>query len=372
MTDWRFHVVNTTSGARYRETFATAFNGDVSLNMGVGGSITIPISAHPNEDKAFWDQLTMPTIRTIVVTYKDVAVWAGIVWKRKYSKTAQEFVLTLRDVWSLLEKRYLIEPMTKPAQSSLTFGPASLESMASRVVEHAANDPSWRDNLPIEFLTGYVPGTTTLTYKGWQAPTTAEALEQIISWSGGPDVWFQPHLAVGGGDDSTFSWKMHSKENLNKEKVLGVHVDGGVSSVEYEVEESAENIINRAYVFGVGNGSRTASASAFHSGTKYVQLDGMWQDRKTKNEDPLQRYADQRVKLNASPEYTHTLVIAPDGTPGLLTQTGDTLALEPGMTIRRSADDDPWLDDTKNFRLVGYRLRVTEDGAETISLDLRG
>lgn len=375
MSDWRFHIVSTNSGSRYMETYPASFQGDVSLNMGVGGSCVIPFAAHPGEPKTFWESLTRPVNRTLVVSYKDIAVWAGVIWKRKYSKKDESFTLTMRDLWSVLERRYLIDPSVKPAASHLSFGPATLPHIAVRLVQHAANDPTWRDDLPVVFPTAAeypTPQSTDpqLNYLGYQASTSAEALERVIGWQGGPDIWFKP--VMDSDDNAPFRWHMQSQKDLNAEKVIGIHLDGGASAVDYEVEESAEGIINRAYVFGVGNGKATASAQGFHTGTKYLQLDGMWQDRKTTQEHHLQRFADERVLLHAGPEYSHTVSIAPDGLPGLLDEANSRLLLEPGMSVHRRSDDDPWLDAEKNFRLTGYKMSVDAAGAGTIALDLRG
>ncbi|VXA92231.1 hypothetical protein [Citricoccus sp. K5] len=368
--DWRFFIVSTNSGVVHREIYPSAFNGDISLNTGVGGSVTIPLASVRDAGKSYWESLTLPTIRSLFVTYKGVAVWGGVVWKRKYTKSANTITLTMQDLWSVLKRRYLIRAITRPAESHLQFGPYSLVTAAWKIVQFAKDDATWRDDLPIIFPSNTVAGDTVLNYRGYQAITVADAVEQVIGWSGGPDVWFKPERNTS---DSTgrFHWRMQSEAALNMDHQIDVNLVG--SGVDYEVEHDAENVVNKAYVFGVGNGSKTASASEFRHETQYIQLDGAWMDRKTHQRHHLVRFAGERVRRNADMNYTHRMTIHPDGFPGLLNNNESALRIVPGMVVNRISDDsDPFLNPNKSFRLAGYRLSVGANGADPIELDLRG
>lgn len=371
MLDWRFHMVHTTSGTPYKEIFPSKWNGDLSLNAGMGGSLTLPVSAHPDWSKADWEGISALTNRTLVVSYQDKAVWAGILWRRKYDVARQEFQFTLRDLWSVWEKRYLIRPGDDPAKSVLEFGPSEYPTMAVRVAQHASNDPTWHDNLPIIFPEGYIRGDVVLRYEGHEGTTVADALEQIMSVEGGPDVWFEPHW-----DDSTidrpFRWIMHCEVDLNADRQVDVHLSGGAAGTGYTVEHNAENVINNAYVFGIGNGLATASAYDFHEGTEFIQLDGLWSDRRTTQKRHLVRFASERIRIHRNDENVHTMTVHADGTPGLLTSDGSEVQIVPGITINRLSFEDPFLAPLQSFRVAGMRLSVGPNGAAPITLDLRG
>lgn len=359
---WSFEIVETHTGNRLGPAPITGFSGARSLNAGEGGSADLMVQ-EPGWSDTDLDWLTRPTVRTLVASWDNTPVYAGVIWKRTYGFGSGKVGLVLRDFWSLLEGRALIGPAaTYPSQSFYRFGPASLSTLADRLVRQVAeNNAEALDNLPVLYP-AFIAGTEERIFWGYNMQTVLEGLEGLMEdGAGGPDLDFAP---VWNGD--RFAWQMGANPSLNFVHQVDIHLEGGASGTAFTLEEDASGIVTRAILAGEGTGTKMISAAAAYDPVAYGPQEYLTQERiysgkRTKNRDILERWGRRTVDLNHEPVEQATLTIHAAGTPGLLD-------LKPGMKLNVQAPGDPWLKGRQmDMRLAGYSF---SQGSSTVDLDV--
>lgn len=339
-------------GASEASDWSTA----VSLNAGEGGTAKFPVDSF-DSSPARLQWLTEPRRRWVVVCWNNTPMSAGLITKRRYDSKDRQLELVLEDLWSLLKRRYMIAPSAKPAESVQKFGPASMSTMAVRVVQFAAERPEALARLPIDYPS-LVPGTVELSYYGYNGSNVGDALEDIMRWEGGPEIYFEPYWA---GDFLRF--RMHSAEKVNIGRVLDLNLDAGDVVTSVQQEEDAANLVTRAYVFGEGAGKATKAIAVHDSDQQYMTVEAVYPDKRTNRIQPLESFGRRMLSRFRNPVTATTMTV----------QAGDKLQpdwLVPGMTINLHAKADPWLPDSQTFRLAGYALRASHSGGQ-IDIDLQ-
>lgn len=353
---WIVDVFGVHTGQSLGKIPLTSFDCAVSLNQGEGATVTVPTN-HPDWAGTDWDYLLFPTRRVVVISWStpDMAAplphFAGLVerWEKDYGSGVRTY--TLRDVWSIIEGRHMIDSsLARPAESEISFGPANLSTLAGRVVEHGTTAAEYLDDLPMSYPP-FVAGSTTLTYRGYNASNIASALEDIIGWPGGPDVWFRPLIDVSTG---AFSWDMMAEPDLYASRLWEINLDA--DGVEFTREVDASNVITRAYVFGEGAGRATPAGKASHTDQTYLTREMVSKDHKTRRVEPLQEHADRLIERYATPVETYTLRVP-----------ASYLAhLRPGMTLKVNGAADPDFPSEQSFRVAGYSF--SDSGPVTVNL----
>lgn len=347
---WSFDVFGVHTGQPLGKIPVTGFDAACSLNQGEGATIQVPTN-HPDWVGENWDYLLMPTRRIVVVSWAGVAQFAGIVWEWEKDYGASSRTYVLRDVWSVLRGRHLVDSSkANPSESLIEFGPANLSTLAGRVVMHGTTAAEYLDDLPMSYPP-FVAGTTTLSYRGHTATNVAEALERIISWQGGPDVWFRPLINESTG---AFSWDMMAEPDLYRDHLWEANLDADGVNLKRRVD--ASGIITRAYVYGEGAGSKTPAAKSTHTDQTYLTMERVSKDHKTRVVPPLQAYADRLVNTYANPVDEYTLTVPPTYLEHL----------RPGMSLKVNGASDPDFPSEVTFRVAGYSF--SDSGTVTVDL----
>lgn len=339
---WTVEITGVHLGTYLGQVPYSGFKMPVSINGGEGGTLTIPVDEFA-DTIADLKYLTIPTRRFAVMCWNGEPMAVGLIYRRQYSKANRTLTLTLRDLWSVFEKRAILDRTVKPAASVVTYGPAAPTALAGRIVEHISARPESLDDLPID-APGYTPGTAEVTYYGYNAPKAHKALTDLMRWHN-MDIHFRPYWAP----DGSLRFQMQAGTRINAANIFDVNLDAGDSGTEFEEDEDATSIVTRAIVFGEGSGKKTASAEYTSTAAYYLTAEEFYPDKRTRSEAPLLRYAQQMVTRYGEPVKASTLTVQP-------TSDLPVTAMIPGSTVRVQAYGDGWMDAERDYRIAGYEI----------------
>jgi hypothetical protein len=346
------HITGIHSGVYLGVVPYVSFRMPVSLNAGEGGEVVIPVTefdavsaSDPTSDLKY---LTIPDQRFVVICWDDTPVAVGNITKRAYSHSNKTLTLTIRDIWSIIGRRYLLQPGVSVSASDLRFGPASWESLAAAVVQQISAKSDYRDNLPIIFPS-FKAGPSTLRYRGYNGHNALEALEDIIRW-GDIDVYFRPHWVNHGLPDKHLQFEMQVGPSLNTSQTLDLNIDAGDAAVDFTFTEDASEMVTRAIVVGEGSGKKTKVADYNKPDNDYyIVTEGIFPDKRNDSEAKLLQVAKQWIKWRGQPAESIEVSVG----RGTIFTAADLI---PGMRIKVQAANDAWLPDEQTFRLAGYEL----------------
>jgi hypothetical protein len=209
---WNVWVVNTINGVRRQRIPVSAFTWERVLNASGSGSATIQIWDDLTSKLPFLD-LTEPVKRTWVLSWDETAVYAGVVWSQFYDKDAGTLTVRLGDIWSLLAGRLAIDRgATNLAASKLSYSGLSLADISKRIVQSGITTPSNDWLIPFSYAAD-TGGSGAREYFGYNFPTVADVLDELMKAEGGPDIDFQPQWTAGA--NPTLQWGMRAG-NLNE------------------------------------------------------------------------------------------------------------------------------------------------------------
>lgn len=209
---WSVWVCNTHDGLRRYQLPVSAFSWDRVLNGSGSGSATIQLRDRVVGKTQFMD-LTTPLTRTWVLSWDDVAVYAGHVWSRTYDRDAGTMTVSLADVWSLLAGRLALDrAASNIAASKLTYAGLSLADICKRIVQAGITTPSNDWKIPFAYAAD-TGGSAAREYFGYNFPTVADVLDELMKAEGGPDIDFQPQWTAGA--NPSLQWGMRAG-NLNE------------------------------------------------------------------------------------------------------------------------------------------------------------
>lgn len=260
---WNVWVVNTHDGIRRQKLPASAFPWERVLNASGSGSVTIQLRDKVTSQLQYMD-LTTPLTRTVVLSWNEKAVYAGIVWAREYDRDAGTMTLTVADVWSMLAARLALDRgAANIAAGLLTWSGLSLATLCAKVVQAGITAPSNDWKLPIVYPAD-VAGNSSRTLYGYDFPVVADVLDELMAIQDGPDIDFMPQWTEGA--DPAFRWVMRAGSlkdgawewNLAAEK-------SGVTGLKWK--QDAAKVTTSA--IGRGEGSEK---NVIH---KRVQTDGL-------------------------------------------------------------------------------------------------
>lgn len=210
---WNVWVVNTVNGARRQKLPPKSFTWERVMNAAGTGRMVIQLRDRVVSQLPYMD-LTKTLSRTVVLSWDDKVVYAGIIWSREYDRDAGTMTLTLGDLWTMLAVRLAIDRgATNIAASKLAWSGLSLPTLCKKVIQAGFTLPSNDWVLPIVYPAD-VPGTYNHELAGYDFPVVGDIVDEIIFRDGGPDTDFQGSWTVGS--DPTFRWVMRSDFLLNE------------------------------------------------------------------------------------------------------------------------------------------------------------
>jgi hypothetical protein len=320
----------------------SGFKMPVSINGGEGGQLVIPVDefADTMDDLKY---LTIPTRRFAVFCWHNEPMAVGLVYGRKYSAASRTLTLTLRDLWSVFEKRTILDRTVAPAKSEVSFGPAAPESLAGRIVDHITARPEYLDDLPID-TPNYVPGTDTVRYLGYNAPNAHKAITDLMGWHD-MDIYFRPYWAA----DGSVRFQMQAGTRVNAGNIFDVNLDGGETGIDFEQDEDATSIVTRAIVFGEGSGKKVVSTEYTKPDEYYLTAEEFYPSKQTNRVGPLLRFGQKMVARFGEPIQQAKLTVQP-------TSELPITLMVPGSTVRVQAASDGWLDAERDYRIAGYEI----------------
>ena len=246
---WNVWVCNTHNGLRRYQLPVSAFNWDRLLNAAGYGDATIQLGDKVVGKTQFMD-LTSPLKRTWVLSWDDVAVFAGIVWEREYDRDSSTMTVQLGDVWTMLAGRLAIERgASNIAHSKLAPSGLSLETICKRLVEAGLTTPSNDWLLPFT-LPADVGGPHTREFFGYDFPTVHDALDEVMKTENGPDLDFQPAWTAGADPQLTWVMRAGSLTTGNWEWNLAAP-NSGASKVTWK--EDASKVATSMVIRGEGS-----------------------------------------------------------------------------------------------------------------------
>jgi hypothetical protein len=202
---WNVWVVNTINGVRRQKVPVTSFSWDRVLNATGSGSATIQLRDDLTSKLPFMD-LTEPVKRTWVLSWDDTVVYAGLAWGRSYDRDAGTMGVRLGDVWSLLAGRLALDRLEPNiAASKLAYSGLSLVDITKRIVQSGMTLPSNDWLIPFSFAAD-TSGAAAREWFGYNFPTVADVLDELMKAEGGPDIDFMPRWTASG----TLEWVMRS------------------------------------------------------------------------------------------------------------------------------------------------------------------
>lgn len=198
-------IVDSFSGLVLHRPLADAGSWQSFIN-GIGSGSTafrLRDEQQPTLARETWRDITEPWARTIVVSYRDRAVYAGLIDGRAWDRDAGVLTVTHQELRGLLRKRLSSDLPRFRANGALLIEQRSLRGVLRDVLAYALRDaPGSIWQMPVDV--GTVDGGG-YTYK-WPH-TKFDAVDAIIAeltdTAGGPDLWLQPRWAEQG----RFDWR---------------------------------------------------------------------------------------------------------------------------------------------------------------------
>lgn len=341
---WNVWVVNTVNGVRRQQLPVSAFSWDRVLNESGSAQVTVQLRDKVVSQLPYMD-LTTPLTRTVVLSWDNKAVYAGIIWARKYDRDAGTMTLTLGDLWTMLAVRLALDRgATNIAASKLAWSGLSLPTLIKKVIESGLTRPSNDWLLPIVFPPD-IGGIYGKELYGYDFPVVADVVDELIWQDGGPDVDFQPSWSDGNAP--VFQWVMRAADPLNQGLwVWNISAEkSGVTGLSWE--ENAQKVTTSLVSRGEGS-----EKNVLH---KRRQVDGLGYALERSATSPNQKtmlevesYAIAQVGLLQSPTQQWDFSVMTDARVPV-----SSLLL--GGTVRLLSSDDPVIPDGEhNHRLIQF------------------
>lgn len=334
---WSVSIVDTVTGKNRQRIhdLPSSFSWERVLNGGGAGQATFELGDREKYFGVVNFATTLPLAKTLVLSWGDHAVYAGVIWGRSFDRRTKRLTINHRDIWSLFPGWPLATTNGRSVNAgdiSLpgNGGTLSLETLAKYVVLAGQNAAGDRYRMPIDTPPDF-PGPHRLPLNGYSLPNVQGELQKLMDRSGGPDVDMQPFWDELGqlrhlmrvGKLTAGSWEWNT-----------IAQDSGVNGLSYS--DDAAKVANR--VFAVGEGQeqdmklRTASAGA----AAFPMLGREVMAKEENSTAVLDSRADEYLRVYADPTQQRAFTVPVDGDP-------DVVALRLGGTARYWVDDDEFM-----------------------------
>lgn len=360
---WSVWSCDTVTGVKQQRLPFSAFPWARVLNTDSSGSATLPLadSTVKKLGRASVRSLTDPISRTLVLDWDGVAVYAGIIWSRKYTRKGSMLTLTHSDVWSILRARFALDHNSALVASlwQETYSSLTLRQFAKVLMQLGLTGPADMNlSLPV-VLPADEAGTISRTVYGYQLGMVADMLASVIEE--GPDVDFQPRWV-----DNKLSWLMRVGSDAVPKLSAASHEwnlsaeQSGV--IDFEEMEDAKKVATNLDAIGEGSEQDTLIRSNRIVNPAYPGLERVLSYKSESDLDALYALANSGLQTFKTPTKQSSFSILASGTPKVS-------ELLPGDAVRVYAGaGDDWLDQGwAEHRLIQY----SGDLSETVQLQFQ-
>jgi hypothetical protein len=266
---WNVWLVDTTTGANRIKVLPQSNSWKRVINAGGSGQTVFNIRDLATAQVINWNS-TRPLQKTIVVDWDKTVVYAGIIWGRTYNRRSGTLTVTHADPWKLMTKRHVLASNGDGfQQQTVTWSGLSLATLAKRVMQQCFDPASDRYKLPFTYAAD-VAGTQSRTYKGWEATTAADAMHDLMTTDGGPDIDIRPYWTL----DHELRYDFRAG-NLNT-KTNELYVTGsGAGVFDLDFEDSADDLANIAFALGQGSEKDVKARVMFGGDTSYPVVESV-------------------------------------------------------------------------------------------------
>jgi hypothetical protein len=218
----------------------------------------IPLASMPLHDAAELVGYLDETRCYLAAVTGDSVLEAGPIWTPDYNDDTKTLNVKAAGLWSLFDRRFLMKVLTpgeRPQETSLSWTGLSLGTHAKRVVQTMMAHPG--GSLPL-VLPPDEAGEHDREWRGYELTPAGDALRQLMSVEGGPDISFEPRFTT---DRLRVEWVMRVGTNAQPL----VYQSGGdwrwdtttpmglVSGL--SVKRDTSRLGYRAWAVGAGGGS---------------------------------------------------------------------------------------------------------------------
>lgn len=208
--NWSFAVYDTISGVRQGPMVPTSNSMKRLLNSTGSGTTKVPITGPMT--KAQWWEFTQPWARTIAKFRNGQVTHAQLITKREWSESDQSIILTHIDIRGLFARRTTFGTNGYSGDLSINNNlpliNRALAQMIAFLVWASTEGPTPNYDLPIYIAEGKITnalvhslptgGGHDRTWWDYQVVFVDDAIEEISSDDGGPDVYFEPRISADG------------------------------------------------------------------------------------------------------------------------------------------------------------------------------
>lgn len=342
-----YDIVDTRTGVKQLQVFPVSGSGTRLLNgPGSGGSHTFQLGASSGLSWAQWDALTVPWARTLVVSWKGVAKYSGLISRRTRDPAARQMTLSHVDIRALLATRYIFgggqyrPGLQGTTPGDLTLANMELYSIAAQVILSAMTGPGGIYGLPIA-LAATVAGGQNRPYHNENFINAEAGLQEIQSADGGPDI----DLAPRWKSDGTHEW-YQCYGTPAQPRIVGSQVDllaSADKSTAFDITVTEDAVNQMTGVFAVGNGNGKdmlveGSGLADMGLATIPARDTTEQFKEVADSVQLFGHAKAEMFARRFPTQQWSLSIMADGSPGLAD-------IELGTAVSLYFKNEDWISD---------------------------
>lgn len=206
---------------------------------------------------------TMPNFRALGIAYDGVILEAGPILHRSYSSESKRLTVEASGLWSIFNRRKLLNGSALKAGYNVTgstasFGPTSLGTIARNIVRVSIEDNYYTPDYGALNIVLPVPvsGPHTRNYHGYDLIWMGDALKNLTEVEGGPDIRFRPRFMAG--DPDRVEWVMETGTDVNpllSQAGAAIRLDGTAKDspvLGFDSDEDGTEVGNRAWRPGAG------------------------------------------------------------------------------------------------------------------------
>lgn len=247
---WNVYTVSTSGtkwGGRVKLPWHS-LKGGRALNKGADGSAVFKIS-DPKVAKLVQPDAVEPLERALVFDWNGSVVYAGLILDSEHDVDNGTITVSSVDIWWLFQYRHVLGMHGAGAEKIvLTYSGLTLATIAKKVIQEGSDAaPLERYSLPIVWEAD-LAGAASREYFGYQFPSVADALDELMKTEGGPDIDFAPRWNV----DKELELVMRSGD-LTQGKVDWDATVAKTDMKGLKSKKSAAKVSNK--VIGTGEGS---------------------------------------------------------------------------------------------------------------------
>lgn len=321
-----------------------------AMNAESSGSASLVLSDPDVAEVASLDDL-YPGQRALVIEFKGVVLYAGIIWEADYDQDTQTLKVDHSDVvWSLLDLRLIseIRDQNIVAWKKIYTG-LSYRTIVKRLVTLATTGTA--RTLPIVFPAD-VAGSVSRTYYGYNTDVALDAIREIMDQDTGPDLDFRPRWK----SDGTLEFVMRCGDlTAGTVEVDFTADDPGARGL--GIKTSARELATQVFAIGEGSGLKMKVRESQSANiADYPQMERVEQFKNIKDTTDLyQAAASELVSRNGAVRQLRCEL-------DLGSDAWNISMLQPGMVLRWYIRDDPYfVTGWREWEVLKYSGNVESD-----------